>query len=79
MSAMADPKRRLTIQEKIGIAVRKARGLDKNQEDVADKAGITRTYLSAIENGKVDVSVFVLYLIAEAMNTTLSEMLKGVG
>ncbi|WP_396127367.1 helix-turn-helix domain-containing protein [Acidicapsa acidisoli] len=76
---MADRKRSLSIQEQIGKAVRKARGLNRKQSDVARKAGITRSYLSDIENGKVDVSVFVLYLIAKAIGTTLSELLRDVG
>ena len=63
---MADAKRSLSFPEKIGSAVRSARGMDRSQEEVARKAGITRSHLSDVELGKVDVSVFVLYLIAEA-------------
>jgi transcriptional regulator with XRE-family HTH domain len=79
MSAMADAKRSLSFQEKIGSAVRSARGLDRSQEYVARKAGITRSHLRNIELGKVDVSVHVLYLIAKATGTTLSKILKDLG
>jgi transcriptional regulator with XRE-family HTH domain len=79
LSAIADAKRRQSFQEKIGMAVRSARGFRMSQEEVAQKAGITRSHLSNIELGKVDVSVHVLYLIAKATGTTLSKILKDLG
>jgi transcriptional regulator with XRE-family HTH domain len=53
--------------------------MHKRQADVAKKAGITRPHLSDIENGKVDVSIYVLHLIADALDVTLSKLLEGVG
>jgi len=79
LSAIADAKRRQSFPERIGIAVRSARGFRMSQAAVARKAGITRSHLSNIELGKVDVSVHVLYLIAEATGTTMSKILKELG
>lgn len=41
------------------------------QIDLAVMVGIDRAYLSEIENGRTNVSVNVLYAIADALNTPI--------
>ena len=55
--------------------IREKRGLSQTQ--LADMAGIGRAHLSQIENGAVAVRVDTLYAIAQALDMTLEEMLKG--
>jgi len=51
----------LDARKKIGIS----------QEELANKADITRTNLSRIENGKYKVGLDILLKIAEALNLEL--------
>lgn len=46
-----------------------------SQEDFALLIGMDRTYYSAIENGKHNVTIQNLYKIAKGLNITLSELL----
>jgi len=47
---------------------RKAAGL--SQEALASEAGVDRTYISQVERGKRNVTVFVLARIAKPLKTT---------
>ena len=42
------------------------------QIDLAVMIGIDRAYLSEIENGRTNVSLNVLYAIADALNTNIT-------
>jgi transcriptional regulator with XRE-family HTH domain len=53
---------------------RQARGL--SQEKLAAAAGIHRTYMSAIERGKVNVSLDVADRLAGAMGIRLSDLVR---
>ena len=60
------------VNQRIGqriIALRKLAGL--SQDQLADKAGIGRTHLSRIEQGKYDVTFWVVQQIAEALGMTV--------
>jgi transcriptional regulator with XRE-family HTH domain len=60
-----------------GVVVRKRRHkLRISQEEFAEKANIHRTYVSAIELGKVDIGLGVSHKIARALNTPLSTLIK---
>lgn len=56
--------------------LREKRGLSQTQ--LADLAQIGRAHLSQIENGAVAARIDTLYALAEALEMTLSEMLKGL-
>ncbi len=74
----SDSKTRRLRQE-FGLAVRKRRlKLKLSQEDFAEKAEIHRTYVSAIELGKVDIGIGVAYKIAAALNISLSKIFSQV-
>lgn len=53
---------------------RQAQGL--SQEALADKAGLHRTYVGAVERGERNITLLNANRIAEALGATLSECLK---
>jgi len=55
--------------------LREKRGLSQTQ--LADIAQIGRAHLSQIENGAVAARIDTLYAIAQALELSLSERLKG--
>ena len=54
---------------------RKAKNL--NQEELAFRVGISRNYMSMIENGKKEVSITFLVEIAENLGCTVNDFLIG--
>jgi len=65
------------LREELATVVRRRRKkLELSQEDLAEKAEIDRTYVSRLENGRVDVSVAVAYKVALALNATLTQIIK---
>jgi transcriptional regulator with XRE-family HTH domain len=57
-------------------ALREQRGLSQTQ--LADLAEIGRAHLSQIENGAVAARIDTLHAIANALEMSLSELLKGL-
>ena len=49
-----------------------------SQEELADRAGVYRTFISSIERGVRNPTVTSLHRIASAMGLTVSEMLEGL-
>ena len=49
-----------------------------SQEELADRAGLHRTYISSIERAQRNVSLENIFLIAEALGATPAELLKPV-
>ena len=67
------------IRERFGFAVKVQREhLGLTQEDLADKAGIHRTYLSDIERGSRNVSLINIERIAAALSLAMSELFRRV-
>lgn len=46
----------------------------QSQEELAKKAGIARSHLAMIENGKKSASVETLWKVAEALNISMSAL-----
>ena len=74
MVALQEQKqaKKQAVNQRIGqriTALRKLAGL--SQDQLADKAGIGRTHLSRIEQGKYDVTFWVVQQIAEALGMTV--------
>ena len=64
----------MDIKEIFGQKVklmRKAKEL--SQEDLAEKAGLNRPYISAIEKGKRNISLEVIEKLAEALEIEIKE------
>lgn len=51
--------------------IRKSEGV--SQESLADLAGLDRTYISDIENGKRNVSIETIFKIAGALETSVNK------
>jgi transcriptional regulator with XRE-family HTH domain len=67
------------IRERFGTAVKFRREeLGLTQEDLADKAGIHRTYLSDVERGTRNLALLNIEKLAEALSMTMSELFAAV-
>lgn len=53
-------------------SIRKAQGL--SQEELADRAGLDRTYIGGIERGERNVSILNLARIGQALEVDLSTL-----
>lgn len=56
--------------------LRKATGL--SQEEFANKIGMDRTYYSAVENGKHNISLINIHKIAEGFHISLKELFRDM-
>ena len=66
-----------TLAIQLAQAIRQVRRRRRlSQEKLAARAGIHRTYMSAIERGKANMSIGVASRLAEALGMTLSELLR---
>ncbi len=60
-----------------GIAgLRRKRGF--TQQELAQKCGIHRSYLSGVERGKDNISFDVMNRIAEALQISMAELFKDL-
>jgi transcriptional regulator with XRE-family HTH domain len=72
-------QKKADIRERFGFAVKMRREeLGLTQEDLADKAGIHRTYLSDIERGSRNLSLINVERVSIALSLSLSELFQLV-
>ena len=65
--------------KKVGLNIRNARKeKGMSQESLALTAELDRSYVGGVERGQRNVAVINLKKIAEALNVSVSELLKGV-
>ena len=65
----------MDVRRRVGLNVkrlREARGI--SQEDLADRAGVHRTYVSGVERGVRNPTITVLEKIARALREPLTEL-----
>ena len=65
----------MDIKEKFGLrlkALRKEKGL--SQEELAERSGLNRPYISGIEQGKRNVSLEVMEKLADALGVGIGEL-----
>jgi DNA-binding XRE family transcriptional regulator len=65
----------MNIEKKIGLRIKDLRGKKKDltQEQLAWDAGINRTYMNHIENGRKNISITILEKIIKALGVSVSE------
>jgi transcriptional regulator with XRE-family HTH domain len=69
----------MDILEGFGIRVRELRAKTGiSQEKFAAKCHLDRTYISGIERGKRNLSLRNIKIIADALDTSISELMKGL-
>jgi len=67
------------IRHRFGFAVKTRREhLGLNQEELAERAGIHRTYLSDVERGSRNLSLVNIERLAEALSLSLSQLFAEV-
>ena len=67
------------INKALGQVLIKYRTLARiSQEELADRAGIHRTYVSQIERGLKSPTLSVLFQISRSLNTTVSVLIAEV-
>jgi transcriptional regulator with XRE-family HTH domain len=65
------------IRERFGLAVKAGReALGLTQEELAERAGIHRTYLSDVERGSRNVSLLNIERLASALDLEASDLLR---
>lgn len=63
----------------LGDRVKKLRiNSEYSQESFADKIGVHRTYMGAIERGEKNITIMTAQKIAKGLGISLSELLKGL-
>lgn len=68
-----------TINEKLGQKIREKRmALGMSQEELANFAGLHRTYIGSVERGERNVSLQNIVAIAKALSISPSELLEGI-
>lgn len=65
--------------QKFGNKIRELRRMKKySQEDLAEKAGLHRTYIGGIERGERNVALLNILRLADALGVTAGELLEGL-
>lgn len=57
--------------------LRAERGL--NQEELAEKVGVFRTYMSRIETGAANPTLTMIYALADALNVSVLDLFDAPG
>jgi transcriptional regulator with XRE-family HTH domain len=63
----------------VGRRIRELRGFDINQTQFAERIGISQSYLSNAERGKVEIGAEVLLAISRYSKKSLEWLLTGEG
>lgn len=64
----------MDIKIKLGERIKKLRNnLKISQEELADRAGLDRTYITSVENGRRNISIVNIERLSVALNVTLKE------
>jgi transcriptional regulator with XRE-family HTH domain len=69
----------LDIQQHVGARVRRLR-LKKgwSQDLFGDKSGLNRAHVGEIERGEANVTLQTLKIIADTLDTTIADLVKGL-
>ncbi len=68
------------LAEAFGLKLRqKRKKIGMTQNDLADKAELTRVYIGLIERGATSITLAKVYRLAAALDCPVSELLPIVG
>lgn len=68
----------MEIKKEVGLRIKELREkCDLTQEDLALKAGLDRTYINSIENGRRNVSIINLHKIVSSLDLSLSDFFNS--
>ncbi|MEI6143817.1 MAG: helix-turn-helix transcriptional regulator [Mariniphaga sp.] len=69
----------MNIKEKFGLRIRELRKKNGiSQEALAFKAGIDRTYMTSVENGKRNISIENIKRIIDALEISFQDFFTGL-
>jgi transcriptional regulator with XRE-family HTH domain len=72
--------RELQFQKAVGAAIRRKReSLELSQEAFADSIEMHRAYYSSIERGERNLTLKLLYRVAQGLKAKISELMKDAG
>lgn len=72
-------KGKKVIQNEVGDRIRELRkSQNLSQEKLATIAGLDRTYIASVENGKRNISIVNIEKITKALNVSLSDFFYGI-
>ncbi|MFZ5867399.1 MAG: helix-turn-helix domain-containing protein [Thermodesulfobacteriota bacterium] len=75
---MSTPKNRQLVRFGQNLKAQRFRtGL--SQEELANKAGLDRSYVGGVERGERNVSLLNILKLAESLGISISELVAGLG
>jgi transcriptional regulator with XRE-family HTH domain len=78
MSGEPRPDSETALRQRVGRRAYMRRvWLDLSQQELADKAGVTRNFVSAIERGAQGLDAWRLWALADGLGGTLDWLLTG--
>jgi transcriptional regulator with XRE-family HTH domain len=63
----------------VGRRIRELRGFDITQDEFAQRIGISQSYLSTVEHGRVEAGAEILLAISREFKKSLEWLLTGEG
>jgi transcriptional regulator with XRE-family HTH domain len=63
--------------KQVGHRIRKLRGLYMTQEEFASRVGVSQSFLSTVEHGKVEVGAAILLRISQEFGRSVEWLLTG--
>ena len=80
MPGRHSPKKRTPIAKRLGAAVRQRRTrLTLTQEELAERAGLSKNYIGNIERGEQELSVSLLISFADGLSCRASALMADAG
>jgi len=61
----------------VGRRIRQLRGFDMTQEEFAQRIGVSQSYLSTAEHGRVEIGAEILLAISREFGKSLEWLLTG--
>jgi transcriptional regulator with XRE-family HTH domain len=70
----------MELQRELGGRIRRLRvRKGYTQESFADKCGLHRNFMGAVERGEQNLTLKTLQVIATGLGTTMAKLLSGLG